>query len=276
VGTLKDWGSQMSQMLEAGAITKRCVQKVKSDKLMTSEALRDCCWLRDRLGLRVAFMEDPILPGLMAARGAKGLATKIKEAASREEKEKAKQLREKGQHLQAVRELIGPRGGLPHLRGDLIKLAALLQINMPDKSTIDELKTKIKPVVQTLMESSAKPESGSSSSHQIPKPVPKAKSPPKPLPVQEADLQRVRQEVQKDMQKMLQDQSNRFQEMMYRQMPDGRTLHDLAFGDDQVPNQWDDFESLEGPYWENELELLAPHGWTAEEIDVAMAEEGTT
>ena len=74
VGTVKDWDKQMSQMLEAGAISKRCAQKIKADKLMTSEALRDCCWLRDRLGLRVAFMEDPILPGLLAARGVKGLA----------------------------------------------------------------------------------------------------------------------------------------------------------------------------------------------------------
>ena len=276
VGTVKDWDKQMSQMLEAGAISKRCAQKIKADKLMTSEALRDCCWLRDRLGLRVAFMEDPILPGLLAARGVKGLATKIKEAAAREEKEKARQIREKGQHLNAVRELIGPRGGLPHLRGDLVKLAALLQLNVPDKSTIDELKTLIKPVVQTLVGSMAKPDSRSSSSQQAPKPAPKAKAPPKALQAQGQDLQRVRQEVRQDMRAMLDEQSSRFQEMMFRQMPDGRTVHDLAFGDDQLPHQWDDFESLEGPWWEYENTMLAPHGWTAEEVDVAMAEEANS
>ena len=38
VGTMKDWDNQVSQMLEAGAISKRCAQKIKTDKLMTSEA----------------------------------------------------------------------------------------------------------------------------------------------------------------------------------------------------------------------------------------------
>ena len=210
----------------------------------------------------------------MAARGAKGLASKIEEAAAREEKEKAQQIREKGQHLNAVRELLGPRGGLPRLRGDLFKLAALLQIEVADKSTRDELKTKIQPFVRTLVESMAQTDSKSSSSHQVPKPAPKAKVPPKPLPVQELDLERVRQEVRQDMRHLLDEQNQRLHAMMSRQMPDGRTLHDLAFGDNQLPQQWDDFEHLEGPFLD--YEEMTFHGWMAQEIDVAMAEEANT
>lgn len=283
VGTVRDWDRQMSQMLEAGALSKRCVQKIRDQKLMTAEALRDCSWLRDRLGVRVAFMEDPILPGLLAARGAKGMAAKMKAAAAQEEKLKAKAIREKGEHLGAIRQLIGPRGGLPHLRGDLIKLAALLQVDVADKSAIEEIKVKVKPMIAAIVGSlppSGQESGSSSSSTQVPKSLPKAREPPPPVQLRDQALQRIaldeiRQGVRKDMRDFLQEQDRRFQQMMNQVTSDGRTLHDLAMGDERIPHNWDDFQSLEGPGWNAEEILLPMNGWSPEEIATAMeAEEG--
>lgn len=48
-------------------------------------------------------------------------------------------------------QLIGPRGGLPTLRADLLKLAALLEINPPVKVTVDQLKTLIRPVLNDVI-----------------------------------------------------------------------------------------------------------------------------
>ena len=48
-------------------------------------------------------------------------------------------------------ELIGPRGGLPRTKVDLVKLACLLNITVEDKDTNDQIREKIKPFIEILM-----------------------------------------------------------------------------------------------------------------------------
>ena len=57
---------------------------------------------------------------------------------------------QEGRGIWRARQFLGPRGGLPSLRGDLIKLAALLHIPVEAKVTVEQLKAKIRPMVHSL------------------------------------------------------------------------------------------------------------------------------
>lgn len=57
-----------------------------------------------------------------------------------------------GRQQLAVRELIGPRGGLPTLRGDLLKLAALLNVELDEKATVEQIKKAVRPMVKLMMD----------------------------------------------------------------------------------------------------------------------------
>ena len=63
----------------------------------------------------------------------------------------AKRLKEEGKPTAAARELIGPRGGLPVLRQDLLRLATLLHVEIVEGDTIAKLKEKCRPGVVLLM-----------------------------------------------------------------------------------------------------------------------------
>lgn len=51
---------------------------------------------------------------------------------------------EKGNQEEMVRQLVGPRGGLPSLKADLVRLATLLHVQVDPKDTVDQLKKKVK------------------------------------------------------------------------------------------------------------------------------------
>ena len=52
---------------------------------------------------------------------------------------------EQGRRDLCVKELIGPRGGLPTLKADLVKLATLLHVPVMEKDRVDDLKKKVGP-----------------------------------------------------------------------------------------------------------------------------------
>lgn len=54
-----------------------------------------------------------------------------------------------GSKEQAMRQLIGPKGGLPTLKGDLLKLGALLNLDFRDTMKGEEIKELIKPMMAT-------------------------------------------------------------------------------------------------------------------------------
>ena len=60
---------------------------------------------------------DPILGGLLAAKSAKGQAARIRKALIEDAKQELAKLETKVQREEAVRQLIGPKGGLPTLKG---------------------------------------------------------------------------------------------------------------------------------------------------------------
>ena len=112
--------------------------------------MKECCYLRDRLGIRLAFLEDPALSGMLAARSTKGVKAAIHNQLVQKLKEEAAVKKAKGEELKAARKLLGPRGGLPTLKEDLLRLATLLHVEVAAGDTVDKLKDKLRPMVGVL------------------------------------------------------------------------------------------------------------------------------
>ena len=89
----------------------------------------DLAGVRNRLGLRTSFLEDP-LEGMLAARAGVGRTAAPKQAAAEQQKEEAKKLAEKVGEREAIKSFLGPRGGVPTLKANLLKLAALLRVEV--------------------------------------------------------------------------------------------------------------------------------------------------
>lgn len=150
VRSCSDWAKQIESM----ALDKLAPQrhlKVALRKLTLSR-LGDCLHLRDRVGFRMAFLEDVRLTAMVgASRGFQGQRQAVHKALQEEIKNDAKAKVALGQQVPLVKELLGPRGGLPSLKTDLLKLATLLKINTEEKETVASLKEKITPMVAVLM-----------------------------------------------------------------------------------------------------------------------------
>lgn len=143
-------------MCKNGTLPKKHYQQSLQLKAYTVNNVKELHFIRNRLGWNMAFLEDPVLNGLLAARGHRGLQNSLKKAALLEAQEQAKVVAEKGQVEEVARTLLGPRGGMPTLRRDLLQLAALLKVEINAKATNEEIKIACRPMVQALM---AKPKS---------------------------------------------------------------------------------------------------------------------
>ena len=177
VENLVQWQSQCQTMATAGCFPKRHLTRAKQLNAFTMSNLAELKAFGNRMGLRFAFLEDPLLQGMMAAKSSKGMASRLKREAALEAQQLAQKAEQENKTQDAIRSLVGPRGGLPTLRGDLIKLAALLHVEITDKMTVEDIKTLCRPVIKDLkMETKPKVDPGSGSSHQPPA-APKAATP---------------------------------------------------------------------------------------------------
>ena len=80
----------------------------------------------------------------------KGQKAVIQRAAMEETQEKARKDLERNSEEEMVRQMVGPRGGLPALKADLIRLATLLHVLVDSKETVQKLKDKIKGPLATM------------------------------------------------------------------------------------------------------------------------------
>ncbi len=135
--------------------------------------------VRNRVGIK-----DPILDGMLAAKASKGTAQAVRKEAYAEAQKQAQILAAQDRLQEAARELLGPKGGLPTLKKDLIKLAAFLEQPVDEKATVDQLKNVLRPLVADMFKGNPKKSTSSSSSQAV---VPQVKSAPpfpqRPLPV---------------------------------------------------------------------------------------------
>ena len=170
---------------------------------------------RNRQGLKMTFLEDPLLQGMMAARQVKGATSAMRRAALAEASQQAQGAEQQGKQQEAIRTLIGPKGGLPSLKGDLVKLAALMKIKVEEKDTVEDLKGLLRPLVKQFNLQHVK--STSSTNIQVGEavaPKAKAKSTPAPASSQEVPTGITAQ----DIHGLLSQQEQRFQGMLSQVM----------------------------------------------------------
>ncbi|CAK9100569.1 Alpha-galactosidase (Melibiase) [Durusdinium trenchii] len=151
-GTPDLWLRQGQQQVADGHASKRHLDMAYTMDRFVYKNLVECMHWRDRLGMMTAFCEDPVLTGMIHAKAAKGLRKKVRDAALEEAKKEALQAEQAGNKEELARSLIGPRGGLPPLRGDLIRLAVLLNVKVDPEDNVEMLKNKVRPIVQVLKE----------------------------------------------------------------------------------------------------------------------------
>lgn len=130
---------------------------------LTASHLGECVHLRNRVGFKTAFIEDEQFSLMLGmVKSFKGQGAMIKRAAMEETQEKARKDLEKGSQEEMVRQLVGPRGGLPSLKADLVRLATLLHVQVDPKDTVEQLKKKIKGPLGAMKGGSAAASSSTS------------------------------------------------------------------------------------------------------------------
>lgn len=149
--SVEEWKEQAEAMVRGGALPRRHFRlAVMGRKFEDVGLLKDAGYLRDRLGIKLAFMEDPMLPGMLAARYTKGVKAAIQNQLVDRLRREAEEQRAKGKELESARSLLGPKGGLPTLKADLLRLAVLLHVEVQTGDTVDKLKAKLRPTVEAL------------------------------------------------------------------------------------------------------------------------------
>lgn len=165
VSSPAQWKLQAEAMVSQGALPMYHFKKAVALNRFTAGNLKELALYRNRLGLKLSFLEDRVLEGMLAAKAMKGQGRLLKAIAVQEAQQLADQARSVAEKEMMARTLLGPRGGLPKLRQDLIKLAVLLNVDFDDsRDSVAVLQTKIRPTVKLLM---AKPvtAAGASSSN---------------------------------------------------------------------------------------------------------------
>ena len=233
-----------------------CRARVQDAPVYTTKNVLELGQFRNRVGLDFAFMEDNLLQGMLAARSGKGIKAQLKREAIQEAQIEAEEAAKRGEKQLAVRELIGPKGGLPTLKGDLVKLAALLNIPVDTKMTIDDLKKACRPIVQDILNKpGSKASSSTGSTSSTDKRLPSKAAAPKSIMPRDAKSwwsERPRSSRSVD-----HARSHRFQQMLNQVLHSISTLHNARAGPDPTYN-WS--MSVDANMDETE------HGWTAAEI----------
>lgn len=106
VATVEEWTKQTNDQVNRRTWPRSWRQRALNKMSMLH--LRDCQTLRSRMGLEMGFLEDE---AVMALRDLDGRREEL------------------------AKELLGPQGGMPRNKGELIKLAVLCQVEIGDKDT---------------------------------------------------------------------------------------------------------------------------------------------
>ncbi|CAK8990756.1 unnamed protein product [Durusdinium trenchii] len=265
ISNVKQWEEQAVSMTaqRPKAILKEHYTRSCINQVYETKNLVELGQFRNRVGLQFAFVEDSLLQGMLAARANKGITTQLKKEAFQEAQIKAAAMKSQEDQEAAVRQLIGPKGGLPSLKADLIRLAALLNVTLDSKMTNEQIKAACRPMIAELM-AKPKPSSSSSKSSTDPAiPASQAKAKPTSAPqVMEAPRRFDGPQMisVQDVHELLAAQDQKFQTMLNQVMqhvtsqpvPKAMAGHPILTGWDAPPD-----ETMEDGRF---------HGWTPEEI----------
>ena len=260
------WAEQAEGMVKSGSYSRRHFRRAVDRKAFNQQNLYECIQLKNRMGIEHCFVEDPMLVGMLAARSNKGLTQRLRAGVIADAKAEALQLKDEKTKIEAVRSLIGPRGGLPTLRNDLLRLAALLHVEVGERDTIEVLKTKIRPMVESLKGPLAEAKSSKSSTEHFevgtPSAAAKAKALPKPAPPElsvpaESTLQMTNAELRA----LLQEQENKYTTMI-NQMYQHIMMVQSNAAPLTIPSAMGDLPDAQ----------MSPRGWTDAEIQQMNAD----
>ncbi|CAE7294222.1 RE1 [Symbiodinium natans] len=152
VDSVSKWEEQAAEMVARGAYPRRYLTKCKMSKSFTASNLKALVDLRNKVGFELAFLEDEVLTvGMRALKRKPGVRARLAEA-QMAEAAKASVSEDRGER---VRQLLGPRGGLPRLRGELIQLAALLHVEIKAEDSVAEIAKKVRPTALMMAGKSA-------------------------------------------------------------------------------------------------------------------------
>lgn len=145
VASIQQWKDQMNEWLKLRAWPMKWAREAVSRMSLVN--LKECVTLRGRLGMRVAFLENQqVLNAVMSLRQK---PRHLIENALADERRRLQRLSEEDRKKK-VEVLIGPRGGLPRLKGELQELCALMHIEFKAEDTVDQLKEKLKQPLTDL------------------------------------------------------------------------------------------------------------------------------
>lgn len=164
IATVQQWQLQAQAMVSQHTLISRHLEAANSAGAFTAQNLIEMSRFRDRVGWSQAFLEDSLLSGFLAVKAMRGQKYQLKKEAMAEAQRQAQKDIAAGTREDAARQLIGPRGGLPTLRADLIRLASLLEVELDPKDTVAMIQKKVRPMVEVLKATSAAPKSRPSSS----------------------------------------------------------------------------------------------------------------
>ena len=130
------WIQQAELMCQRGLLPGAHLRMAKDKGGFTAHNLQALSTFRNRVGWQLAFLEDDMLTGMMAARSMKGQAQVLREAAFAEAKDVEHNAATVEERERAARSLFGPQGGLPTLKMDLVHLAGLCHVPVEASDTI--------------------------------------------------------------------------------------------------------------------------------------------
>ena len=234
VSNLEQWKLQCGRMVSDRSWCSVWIRKARAAGQFTVSNLSELSGFRNRQGLHWTFLEDPLLQGMLAARQTKGAVNALKKAAVEEAQRQAASAEQEGKRMEALRTLIGPKGGLPSLKADLFRLAALLHIKVDASMKVDDLKSLCKPIVNDLKFDAPKPKASSGSSSSRSAAIPQANS-WKPDPPPDA-----RHAYMQEIQTLLTNQDQKVQTMMNQVMQ-----HVMSMQPTHHPQQFQMFEPTE-------------------------------
>lgn len=144
---VESWKKQCAQMVMRRSWPKSWSRKAMQNQKFTLQNLKDAAHLRGRLGMRMSFLEDNLI--MEAHMTLKQKPKKMIEKALLAERRKLINMTETARQKR-VEELVGPRGGLPRVKGELQELCVLLSIEVANDDTVEKLKEKLRPMMDTL------------------------------------------------------------------------------------------------------------------------------
>lgn len=109
ITSVEAWKDQAKNMVSQLTLSAHAFNMAAQTGRFTAQNLSELCRFRDRVGWRHAFLEDSLLTGFLVARGMKGHARKIRDAALEEARQEVAQGANVKERDEFVRQMLGLR-----------------------------------------------------------------------------------------------------------------------------------------------------------------------